>query len=308
MRKLERKTAAEEWPSCILVVEDDPNLLKFMRNVLLTLGITPTLANNGKEAIETLKNHAFPMVFTDMNMPHINGMQLIAHIKDHHPETDIVAMTAYAANYGLIDVIRAGANDYMTKPFTLDEIKAKITRITRDRSLQRFLQQELAMHRHSERDFSKEKNTLLDQVQQQREELAETNAALRIILRQRDMEKNELANLLTTRFRDEIAPYINKLKQTRLQDVQRFYLDIISMNLDDIFQSSSQGTSVSCKHFTPMEKKVINLLKQQKTTKEIALLLAVSPGTIRTHRENIRKKLQITNTKKNLYKTIISIL
>jgi DNA-binding CsgD family transcriptional regulator len=57
-----------------------------------------------------------------------------------------------------------------------------------------------------------------------------------------------------------------------------------------------------------METKVVNLVKQQKTPKEIALLLQVTTGTIRTLRENIRKKLQITNTKKSLYKTILSIL
>jgi DNA-binding CsgD family transcriptional regulator len=57
-----------------------------------------------------------------------------------------------------------------------------------------------------------------------------------------------------------------------------------------------------------METKIINLMKQQKTSKDIASILQVSLGTIRSHRENLRKKLQITKTKKNLYKTIVSML
>jgi DNA-binding CsgD family transcriptional regulator len=62
------------------------------------------------------------------------------------------------------------------------------------------------------------------------------------------------------------------------------------------------------KSFTETEIRIVTLVKQKKSTKEIAQILQVSMGTIRTHRENIRKKLQITNTKKNLYKTLLSIL
>jgi len=307
MRKQDENTAVEGWPSSILVVDDDPNLLKFMGDFLRILGITPILAQNGQEAIDILKGNAFPLVFTDMHMPQINGMQLIAHIKEHYPGTDIVAMTAYTQDYGLIDVIRAGATDYMSKPFPLDELKAKITRVTRDRSILHFLQRELARQRYSEHDLNQEKHSLLSQVQQQKEELAEANAALRILLRQRDMEKNELATTLITRFQGEILPYLEKLKQTSLQDKQRYYLDVLIMNLDNTLFPPTESRPSGYRPFTEMESKIVNLLKQRKTSKEIAQLLQVSPGTIRTHRENIRKKLQITNTKKSLYKTIISL-
>lgn len=307
MNKKKESTASADWPSSILVVEDDSNILNFMGELLTSLGITPTLSENGREAIERLKADSFPLVFTDMNMPHIDGMQLIVHIRDHYPGTDVIAMTGYSHNYDLVDVIRAGATDYMTKPFTLVEIKAKIRRVTRERSLFQGLQQEIARRHHSERDLSRQNNTLLEQVQQQKEELLEANAALRIILRQRDMEKNELTRSLTTRFLKEITPYIAKLRQTHLQEVQKHYLDMVTMNLQNIFIPASPDRRFTHTPFTKTEAKVVNLMKQQKRSKEIADLLQVSTGTIRTHRENIRKKLQITNTKKNLYKTILSI-
>lgn len=308
MKKQDEHTASEEWPSRILVVEDDPSLLELMGKFLSTLGIPPTLAQDGREAIEKLKADCFPLVFTDMQMPHINGMQLLAHIKKHCPGTDVVAMTGYSEDYGLVDAIRAGAIDYMTKPFTLDELKAKIKRVSRERALLQRLQHEIAKRRHSERDLSQQKSTLLDQVQQQKEELLEANAALRILLRQRDMEKDGLASTMTTRFFKEIAPYLEKLKQSRLQEGQRHYLDVLAMNLESIFIPAPQRRTFRHNPFTAMESKIVNLMKQQKASKEIAAILQVSPGTIRTHRENLRKKLQITNTKKSLYKTIISIL
>jgi DNA-binding response OmpR family regulator/DNA-binding CsgD family transcriptional regulator len=307
MNKKKKSTASADWPSSILVVEDDSNILKFMGELLTSLGISPTLAGDGREAIEELQLDSFPLVFTDMNMPHIDGLQLIVHIRDHYPGTDVIAMTGYSQDYDLVDVIRAGAADYMTKPFTLDELKAKIRRVTRERALFQLLQQEIAKRRHSESDLSQQNNTLLEQVQQQKDELLEANAALRIILRQRDMEKNELTSSLTTRFFKEIVPYLEKLKQTPLQEAQKRYLNIATMNLENIFIPASQNRRFNHTPFTKTEAKVINLMKQQKKSKEIADFLQVSTGTIRTHRENIRKKLQITNTKKSLYKTLLSI-
>ncbi|MDD3813412.1 MAG: response regulator [Desulfocapsaceae bacterium] len=298
---------SEEWPSRILIVEDDPDILQFMSKVLITLGITPTLAEDGQDAIDKLTAGPFPLVFTDMNMPHIDGMQLILHIRDHYPGTDVIAMTGYSEKYGLIDVIRAGAADYMTKPFTLNEIKAKIRRVTRERALLQGLQQEIAKQHLCERDLSREKNTLLEQVQQQKKELLEANTALRIMLRQRDIEKNELVSSFTNRFLNDIAPYLEKLQQPPLQEVQKHYLDILTINLESIFNPDRRGRTFNHTPFTEAEVRVINLIKQKKTSKEIAVLLQVSTGTIRTHRENIRKKLQITNNKRSLYKTLLSI-
>lgn len=307
MDKQKKNNAPGDWPSSVLIVDDDANVLKFLGDLLITLGISPTLTGDGREAIEKLKSKRFPLVFTDMNMPHIDGMQLIVHIKEHYPETDVIAMTGYSMDYDLVDVIQAGAADYMTKPFTLDELKAKIKRIARERSSLQLLQQEIARRRHSVTDLSRQKKTLLDQIQQQKEELQEANAALRIMLRQRDIEKDELKNSLTTRFFKEIVPYLEKLKQTPLQEAQKHYLDIVTMNLENVFIPESQGRSFTHKPFTEMETRIVNLMKQKKTSKEIAKLLQVSTGTIQTHRENIRKKLQITNTKKSLFKTILSI-
>lgn len=308
MKKIEETPAAEDWPTSILVVEDDPGLLRFMDGALSMLGIPHMLARDGREAIEKLMSERFPLVFTDMNMPHIDGLQLIVHIKENYSGTDVVAMTGYSEDYGLVEAIRSGAIDYMTKPFTLDELKAKIKRVTRERALFQFLQQEIVRRRHSEKNLSQQKNTLLDQVQQQKEELIGANAALRIILRQRDLEKNELATTFTNRYFKEIAPYLEKLKHTQLQEVQRHYLDVITMNLENIFIPASESRSFRHEPFTETETRIVNLVKQKKSSKDIARILQVSVGTIRTHRENIRKKLQITNTDKNLYKTVISIL
>jgi DNA-binding CsgD family transcriptional regulator len=121
------------------------------------------------------------------------------------------------------------------------------------------------------------------------------------------MEKDESTRALTTRFFNEIVPTLEKLRKSQLRKVQQHYLDIITINLEDIFIPSSRRRIFSHTPLTETEARIVNLIKQQKTSKEIAELLQVSTGTIRSHRENIRKKLQITNTKKNLYKTLLSV-
>jgi DNA-binding NarL/FixJ family response regulator len=308
MEKHEERPAIEDWPASILVVDDDPVHLELMKEALFKIGIPPKLAINGEEAITQLKSDRFPIIITDLMMPHIDGMQLIIHTKKHYPDTDIIAMTGYSQKYSLVNVIRAGAVDYMNKPFTLDELKAKIKRVTRERALFQLLQKELAKYQHSELDLSQQKKILLDQIQQQKEELVNTNAALRIILRQRDIEKDALKKRHTIRYLQEILPFLEKIKNTRLSEAQKHYLDIITMNLESIFTPAFHNSPFNHKPFTEAEIKVINLIKRQKSSKEIASLLQVSVGTIRTHRENIRKKMQIINTKKNLYKTISSTL
>ena len=101
--------------------------------------------------------------------------------------------------------------------------------------------------------------------------------------------KGGSAKNLTTRFVKEIEPYLENQKHTRLLEVQKHYLDIITLNLENIFIPASQSRSFSHKPFAETEIKIVNLMKEQKSSKEIAAILQVSTGAIRTRRENIKK-------------------
>jgi DNA-binding NarL/FixJ family response regulator len=91
-----------------------------------------------------------------------------------------------------------------------------------------------------------------------------------------------------------------------LLEVQKHYLDIMPMKLENIFTPDRRGRTFNHRPFTEAEVRVIKLIGQKKTSKE-ATRLYVSTGTIRTHHEKIRKKLQITNIKESLYKAIPSL-
>ncbi len=137
--------------------------------------------------------------------------------------------------------------------------------------------------------------------------LQEVNTALKVLLNKRDEDKKQLEEKVLLNVREMIEPYLNKLKKTKLDDRQRTYFDIIESNLNDIIAPFVGGASINVLNFTPTELQVANLVKQGKTTKEIAGIANLSPRTIEFHRDNIRKKMGIKNRKINLRTYLLSL-
>jgi diguanylate cyclase (GGDEF)-like protein len=124
-------------PQNILVVDDEAEVRELLVEALSTMGYDVQAATDGLDAIERLQDHPFNIVITDMNMPRLDGMDLIRFLTKHRSDIDIIAITGYVMNYSKTEVIKAGANDYITKPFTLDDIEATLTRLIRDQKLVR---------------------------------------------------------------------------------------------------------------------------------------------------------------------------
>ena len=136
--------------------------------------------------------------------------------------------------------------------------------------------------------------------------LEEVNTALKVLLKRRDKDKTELEKKVLSNVRELVMTYIEKLKNSGLNDRQATWVEIMASNLNDIVSPFVHGLSSKYLKLTPMEIQVADLVKQGKTTKEIAKLLNLSKGTIDTHRDNIRKKIGIKNKKINLRTQLIS--
>jgi DNA-binding CsgD family transcriptional regulator len=105
-----------------------------------------------------------------------------------------------------------------------------------------------------------------------------------------------------------ILPYIDQLKTSRLTERQKILMEIIESNLRDILTSFIGGVPTNQIKLTPTEITVANLVRQGKTTKEIAAISNLSPRTIDGHRNNIRKKLGIRQKEINLRTYLLSSL
>lgn len=138
-------------------------------------------------------------------------------------------------------------------------------------------------------------------------ELAETYSALRILRKIQDGEKDELKIAILSNIKHLVFPYLEKLKRTRLDEQQAIYLDILNSNMKEITSSFSHKLMESFSSLTPMEVRIAQLVRDGRNTKDIAEALNLSPDTVRTHREGIRKKLGLKNRKLNLRSYLQSV-
>jgi len=137
--------------------------------------------------------------------------------------------------------------------------------------------------------------------------LEEVNAALKILLRERENDKRELEERILSNVKELVIPYIEKLKRCRLDPNHMTYVDIIETNLNDIISPFLQKMGLKYARLTPTELEVANLIKNGKRTKEISEILHISTGAINFHRNNIRKKLGLNKEKINLRSYLLSI-
>jgi len=122
-------------PQQLLVVDDDPGILSLLTDFFACYGYPFRIAQNGIEALNLLKQFDATIIITDLLMPNMDGMELIREVKKTAPDIDIIVVTGFAKQYRYTDVIKAGATDFIQKPFNLDELEAKLNRVIRERQL-----------------------------------------------------------------------------------------------------------------------------------------------------------------------------
>jgi len=151
---------------------------------------------------------------------------------------------------------------------------------------------------------------LIDQLEKKVKDYAlnleEKNAALRVLLKQNQEEKEKTEERVLLNMKEVVLPVIEKLKRYRAKDFQK-YIGVLEKNLQQV--TSSFSSRVTSKHlnFSPQEIQVANYVMHGKTTKEIAELMALSNKTIDFHRAKIRKKTGLTNRKKSLRTFLLSL-
>jgi PAS domain S-box-containing protein len=137
--------------------------------------------------------------------------------------------------------------------------------------------------------------------------LEEANIALKVLLEKQGESKIEFEEKILTNLKELVVPYMEKIEKSRLNDRQRVYLDVMKSNLHDIANPLVRKLSSEFFNLTPTEIQVATLIKQGKTTKEIAQFLCLASSTIKSYRINIRKKIGIKKKKINI-RTYLSSL
>lgn len=123
----------------ILIVDDDAYLRDTLEQLLKKIGLSSDSVPSGNDALKKLNENKYSIVLTDMKMPSMDGMELIGKIRAGGFDISTIAMTGYAEGYTYVDVINAGASDFIKKPFGIEELEAKIRRIITERNLRKEL-------------------------------------------------------------------------------------------------------------------------------------------------------------------------
>ena len=131
----------------ILVIDDEPAQVQILSGFLKKKGFEIQKANSGAEAIKIIENFPIDLVITDFKMPDMDGMQVLKNTKKINPDIDVILMTAFGSVENVIEAMKAGASDYLTKPVDLDQLELIINRAVERKYLvseNRFLREQLA--------------------------------------------------------------------------------------------------------------------------------------------------------------------
>ncbi len=110
----------------ILVMDDDPTMIEGLEETLESEGYTVTALMSPAELPRELKKKRFKIALVDLIMPEKNGIEVVKEISRQSPETKVIIITGFATVESAVDAMKAGASDYITKPFRIDEIQGVV--------------------------------------------------------------------------------------------------------------------------------------------------------------------------------------
>jgi two-component system, NtrC family, response regulator AtoC len=122
-------------PGEILVVDDDARMRELIAKVLAREGYSVRSLPRGQEVLQTLEEEPAELVISDIRMPEMDGLTLLQEVKRVAPETSVLLMTAFGSIDTAVQAIKAGAYDYLTKPFKMDEVVVVVRRAMEERRL-----------------------------------------------------------------------------------------------------------------------------------------------------------------------------
>ncbi len=119
----------------ILVVDDEPSILKLLKEALTQWGYQVECVGTGAEALEAIRTGLYDAAITDIRMPEMSGLDLLREIKRHDESIEVIVMTGYPTISSAVEALKEGAYDYLSKPLILDELRHLMARVTEKRFL-----------------------------------------------------------------------------------------------------------------------------------------------------------------------------
>ena len=134
----------------VLAIDDEQNIRHLIQNEFSLEGLTVTTAGSGEEGLKLFDRDSFDVVLLDINLPKLNGVEVLKRLKQKAPQADVIMITGYGDIQSAVESIKQGARDYITKPFKLDEILALVKQAIREQRDHSTFQQDAPETEHEE--------------------------------------------------------------------------------------------------------------------------------------------------------------
>ena len=115
----------------VLLVDDEPSIRETLAEFLIQEGHSVTSCGSGERAIDLVMKQAYDVVVCDMNLPGIDGIDVLERLRANHPAVPVLLITAYATVESAVEAFQKGAVDYLTKPFQLADLANKLQALRR---------------------------------------------------------------------------------------------------------------------------------------------------------------------------------
>ncbi len=121
----------------ILIVDDSPDTLEILNRNLSGKGYKVFISQSVEQGLKILESESIDLVITDLKMPKASGMDLIHHVRENYKKTEVMMITGYATIKSAVEAMKAGAEEYLAKPFTIEELFTSVNRALEKLSLRR---------------------------------------------------------------------------------------------------------------------------------------------------------------------------
>jgi len=303
----------------ILAVDDNQAMLELYKDALSlpsprdksTYDFEVIACLQGNEALEAVreaieKDDPFAVAFLDLNLPPgPDGIWTGEQIRKQDPYINFVIVT------GLLDVdlqeiaIRIPPEDkilYVQKPFHVQELRQFAKALGAKWRSEMLLRNANAELKRKVKELEQSQKNLLDKssdLENVNDQLMETNNALSVLARNLDRTRKESENRVLQRARTLILPIIERLQQVKGLGKYRTDLDLLVGHIENLTSDLTNDIKIASSLSTT-ELRIASMIRNGMTSREIANHLFISLATVKTHRKNIRKKLNIQNVKINL--------
>jgi FixJ family two-component response regulator len=292
---VEKEAIGKHKGARLLIVDDDRELCRALQETISGWGIKTKTMNKPGRVADHLKNTFYNVVLLDIVMPEKSGFDLIPAISKLCPDTKIVIMTGHADKEKAIKAVRLGVFDFLEKPMDMALLSHAVKRALDAQKIELELKKTLEELEHSQSECLAYGRRL----EEINERLLETNKALSVLAGNLERTREESEKRVVRKIRSLIMPIVEKLQRDKNLKGYKTELGMLMDHIEDLTSSLSRETRIADR-LSPSEVRIASMIMNDLTSQEIAEQVNISLSTVKTHRRNIRKKLNIRHSDQNL--------